>query len=224
MMVSLVFRSSVRTILFAGSVAACGGGARSSSRSSPSPERARRRLGQEVDCALEVGGGEGPPRANGVMPLKVLERVLLEIRPRRSARDPGPLLPGRGAFRSRQPPRGGARVPPGLRRDAESIRWRPRRCSVSVTSTPISGAGPELDPSYGQTALATYQELLNRYPGGSAAARAQQRIARAAGALRVQGVPGRALLLPPQGVRLGRPLPEGLWPPIPGPRSRPRRW
>ena len=24
---------------------------------------------------------------------------------------------------------------------------------------------PELDPSYGQTALATYQELLNRYPG-----------------------------------------------------------
>lgn len=35
---------------------------------------------------------------------------------------------------------------------------------------------PELDPSYGQTALATYQELLNRYPGTSAAKRAQQRI------------------------------------------------
>jgi outer membrane protein assembly factor BamD len=35
---------------------------------------------------------------------------------------------------------------------------------------------PELDPSYGQTALATYQELLNRYPGGSAATRAQERI------------------------------------------------
>ncbi|MEP7176235.1 MAG: outer membrane protein assembly factor BamD [Gemmatimonadales bacterium] len=35
---------------------------------------------------------------------------------------------------------------------------------------------PELDPSYGQTALATYQELLNRYPGGSAARRAQARI------------------------------------------------
>jgi outer membrane protein assembly factor BamD len=35
---------------------------------------------------------------------------------------------------------------------------------------------PELDPSYGQTALSTYQELLNRYPGGSAAKRAQQRI------------------------------------------------
>jgi outer membrane protein assembly factor BamD len=35
---------------------------------------------------------------------------------------------------------------------------------------------PELDPSYGQTALATYQELLNRYPGGSPAKRAQQQI------------------------------------------------
>jgi outer membrane protein assembly factor BamD len=35
---------------------------------------------------------------------------------------------------------------------------------------------PELDPSYGQTALATYQELLNRYPGTSAAKRAQVRI------------------------------------------------
>jgi outer membrane protein assembly factor BamD len=36
---------------------------------------------------------------------------------------------------------------------------------------------PELDPTYGQTALATYQELLNRYPGSSAAKRAQLRIA-----------------------------------------------
>jgi outer membrane protein assembly factor BamD len=35
---------------------------------------------------------------------------------------------------------------------------------------------PELDPSYGQTALATYQELLNRYPGGPPAKRAQDRI------------------------------------------------
>ena len=35
---------------------------------------------------------------------------------------------------------------------------------------------PELDPSYGQTALATYQELLNRYASTPAAARAQERI------------------------------------------------
>lgn len=35
---------------------------------------------------------------------------------------------------------------------------------------------PELDPSYGQTALATYQELLNRYPETEAADRGRVRI------------------------------------------------
>jgi outer membrane protein assembly factor BamD len=35
---------------------------------------------------------------------------------------------------------------------------------------------PELDPTYGQTALSTYQELLNRYPGSNAAKRAQLRV------------------------------------------------
>ena len=32
---------------------------------------------------------------------------------------------------------------------------------------------PELDPSYGETALAIYQELAGRYPDSEAAARAQ---------------------------------------------------
>lgn len=36
---------------------------------------------------------------------------------------------------------------------------------------------PELDPTYGQTALATYQELLNRYPDAPASARGRLRIA-----------------------------------------------
>lgn len=36
---------------------------------------------------------------------------------------------------------------------------------------------PELDPSYGQSALATYQELENRYPDSEPALRAKQRIA-----------------------------------------------
>jgi outer membrane protein assembly factor BamD len=35
---------------------------------------------------------------------------------------------------------------------------------------------PELDPTYGQTALSTYQELLNRYPESNAAKRGQLRI------------------------------------------------
>ena len=35
---------------------------------------------------------------------------------------------------------------------------------------------PELDPTYGQTALSTYQELLNRYPNSQAAKRGQLRV------------------------------------------------
>ena len=35
---------------------------------------------------------------------------------------------------------------------------------------------PELDPTYGQTALSTYQELVNRYPESNAAKRGQLRI------------------------------------------------
>ena len=35
---------------------------------------------------------------------------------------------------------------------------------------------PELDPSYGETALAVYQELAGRYPGTDAAARAQMHV------------------------------------------------
>lgn len=37
---------------------------------------------------------------------------------------------------------------------------------------------PELDPTYGQTALATYQEMLSRYPDSPVAPRARLRIAR----------------------------------------------
>jgi outer membrane protein assembly factor BamD len=35
---------------------------------------------------------------------------------------------------------------------------------------------PELDPTYAQTAMSTYQELVNRYPGSDAAARARTQI------------------------------------------------
>lgn len=67
-----------------------------------------------------------------------------------------------------------------------------RRVSDSTSSNPLAPealmrAGdvyadlwrrPELDPSYGQTALATYEELLNRYPDSPAAPRTRERIAR----------------------------------------------
>jgi len=35
---------------------------------------------------------------------------------------------------------------------------------------------PELDPTYGQTAMATYSEVTNRFPGTTAAKQAQQRL------------------------------------------------
>ena len=64
----------------------------------------------------------------------------------------GPLPAGRDLLRPEEPVAGHPGIPPGLGR-------------------------PELDPSYGQSALATYQELLNRYPTSPAAARGKQRIA-----------------------------------------------
>ena len=59
---------------------------------------------------------------------------------------------------------------------------------------------PELDPSYGQTALATYQELLNRYPGHAGREGGPAAHRRAEGAVRVQGVQGGALLYAAQGL------------------------
>lgn len=66
-----------------------------------------------------------------------------------------------------------------------------RRVSDSTSASPLAPdalmrAGdvyadlwrrPELDPSYGQTALATYEELLNRYPDSPAAPKTRERIA-----------------------------------------------
>ncbi len=68
---------------------------------------------------------------------------------------------------------------------------------------------PELDPTYGQTALATYQELLNRYPAAAAAKRAQLRIAELNERFAYKDVQGRDLLFPAEGVRLGNPVSEG---------------
>ena len=88
----------------------------------------------------------------------------------------GAHLRGRGAVRHGQPPPGRARVPEGR------PTTRPNDPLAAEALLRVGDAyadlwrRPELDPSYGQTALATYQELLNRYPGTTAAKRAQARI------------------------------------------------
>jgi len=55
---------------------------------------------------------------------------------------------------------------------------------------------PELDPSYGETALAIYQELAGRYPGTDAAARAQMHDAAAEGVVLPERLQERDVLLP----------------------------
>jgi outer membrane protein assembly factor BamD len=71
----------------------------------------------------------------------------------------------------------------------EAVRWF-RRVSDESPNDPLAAEAllrvgdayadlwgrPELDPSYGQTALAAYQELSSRYPGTPSALRGQQRI------------------------------------------------
>ena len=163
------------TILFAGALAACGGGARSSSASSPSPAGAEGASAQEVD-ALWNSAQDKVHRAKWGDALKELERVLLEFGPGDPRATKARYYLGEAHF--------------ALGSHLDAAREF-RRVSDETPNDPLAPEAllrvgdvyadlwrrPELDPSYGQTALATYQELLNRYPGGSPAARAQQRIA-----------------------------------------------
>ncbi len=71
----------------------------------------------------------------------------------------------------------------------EAVRWL-RRVSDETPNNPLAAEAllrvgdayadlwgrPELDPSYGQTALAAYQELANRYPDTPPAKRGQRRV------------------------------------------------
>ncbi len=71
----------------------------------------------------------------------------------------------------------------------EAVRWF-RRVSDESPNDPLAAEAllrvgdayadlwgrPELDPSYGQTALAAYQELASRYPDTPPAQRGQQRV------------------------------------------------
>ena len=162
------------SILLAGTVAACGGGARSSSRSSPTPERSEGASAQEVD-ALWKSAQDKVHRGKWGEALKELERVLLELGPGDPRATQARFYLGEAHF--------------ALGSHLEAAREF-RRVSDETPNDKLAPEAllrvgdvyadlwrrPELDPSYGQTALATYQELLNRYPSGSAAARAQERI------------------------------------------------
>jgi outer membrane assembly lipoprotein YfiO len=160
------------TFLLAGTIAACGGGSRSPSASSPAPERAET---QEVD-SLWQSAEDQVRRGKWGEALKQLERVLLEFGPGDPRAPQAHYYIGEAHFA----------LGSHLEAAKEFRRVSDETPNAPLASEALLRAGdvyadlwrrPELDPSYGQTALSTYQELLNRYPGGSAAARAQQRIA-----------------------------------------------
>jgi outer membrane protein assembly factor BamD len=163
------------TLLLAGAIAACGGGSRAESGSSPAPERGEAASSREVD-SLWQSAQDKYRRGKWGDALKELERVLLEFAPGDPRAAQAHYYIGEAHF--------------AMGSHLEAAREF-RRVSDETPNSPLAPDAllrvgdvyadlwrrPELDPSYGQTALSTYQELLNRYPGGSAAARAQQRIA-----------------------------------------------
>jgi outer membrane assembly lipoprotein YfiO len=157
------------------SLMACGGGARRPSAASPAPVSAAGENPAAVDslwrqCEHAVRHGKWSEAE------KLLNRIVLEF-------SPGDTRIARAHFFL-----GEALYAQG--RHLEAAREF-RKASDETPNDPIAPEAllrlgdvyadlwrrPELDPTYGQTALSTYQELLNRYPGGSAAKRAELRIA-----------------------------------------------
>jgi len=154
-------------------VAACGRGARPST--APSPQVQETATTAQVDTLWTQAGHE-VRRGKWADAIKHLERVLLELPPGDSRIAQAHLWLGEGYYAT------GSHL--------EAAREF-RKASDDTPNDPLAPDAllrvgdvyadlwrrPELDPSYGQTALATYQELVNRYPGTTAASRAQARIA-----------------------------------------------
>jgi outer membrane protein assembly factor BamD len=150
---------------------ACGGGSGRSPASSPAPLSASAAMLDSLwrQTEFAVRHGKWSDAA------KLLDRLLLEFQP-------GDPRIARAHFYM-----GEAHFAQG--RHLEAAREF-RRVSDETPNEPLAAEAllrvgdvytdlwrrPELDPSYGQTALSTYQELLNRYPESSAAKRAQLRI------------------------------------------------
>ena len=161
-------------VLLLAALLGCGGGRSSARSASPAPvagpgatSAAIDSLWRRAEHAVRVGKWSDAE--------KLLDRALLEFSPGDPRTARAHFLLGEARF--------------AQNKQLESAREF-RRASDDSPNDPIASEAllrlgdvyadlwrrPELDPSYGQTALATYQELLNRYPGTRAATRAQQRI------------------------------------------------
>jgi outer membrane protein assembly factor BamD len=161
-------------VLLLAALVACGGGRSSTRSASPAPvagpgatSAAIDSLWRRAEYAVRVGKWSDAE--------KLLDRALLEFSPGDPRTARAHFLLGEARF--------------AQNKQLEAAREF-RRASDDSPNDPVASEAllrlgdayadlwrrPELDPSYGQTALATYQELLNRYPGTRAATRAQQRI------------------------------------------------
>jgi outer membrane protein assembly factor BamD len=157
-------------------LAGCGGGraAEGGGASAAVPAQAENSTPQEIDSLYRLAESR-IRHAEWGDAIEDLERLLLEFTPG------DPRIPKARYFL--------AEAKLGIGSHLEAAREF-RRVSDETPNDPLAPDAllrvgdvyaelwrrPELDPSYGQTALATYQELLNRYSGSPAAARAQTRI------------------------------------------------
>jgi outer membrane protein assembly factor BamD len=161
--------------LLLASVAACGGST-PAPRAAPTPVTrvSEAASAGEID-ALWAQAVKAVRRGKWSQAIKHLERVLLEFPPGDPRAPQAHLWEGEAQL--------------ALGSNLEAAREF-RKASDDTPNDPLAPEAllrvgdayadlwrrPELDPSYGQTALATYQELVNRYPGTTAAKRAQARM------------------------------------------------
>ena len=166
-------RSDLLVVLLG--LAACGGSSRAP-RSTPTPfsRGAETASAAEIDT-LWAQAQSAVRRGKWADAIKAIDRVLLEFPPGDPRVAQAHLWEGEAQFAQGSHLQA-AREFRKVSDDSPNDPLAPEALLRAADVYADLWRRPELDPSYGQTALATYQELLNRYPGGSAAKRAQQRI------------------------------------------------
>ena len=158
-------------------LAACGGSTPAPRATpTPVPRSRRRRAPAEIDTLWRAGRSTPSATASGATRSSISTALLLEFPPGDPRIAAGALLRGRGAVRHWAATSQAAREFRKVSDDTPNDPLAPEALLRVGDVYADLWRRPELDPSYGQTALATYQELLNRYPGTSAAKRAQERI------------------------------------------------
>ncbi len=157
-------------------VVACGGGGPPAPKVAPTPVTpvSQAASKQEVDSLWNLAQ-HAVRRGKWADAVKQLERALLEFQPGDSRVPQAHFFLGEAHFAM------GSQLTAAreFRKVSDETPNDPLAAEALLRAGDVYAdlwRRPELDPSYGQTALATYQELLNRYPGGTPAKRAQERI------------------------------------------------